>query len=331
MKDAGFFVAFFAVIIFLAVMSAQRDTENVSGGPAEQSSATDSDTETYPESTNGGSSPSPVYEAPAPQTEPALTEAQMEQRVASLYNDLNRLKEDVRVAKLTSPESPYKGLVNLTQSNAYTDDPDREYLTLSVNWSASTPINISNWYVRSYVTDEVALIPQGDRYLLNWRNPNEEPIVLGPGESAYLITGKSPIDGSFKENMCSGYIAKEEDFFPSLSQSCPYPRDEMKRFGTNIDLDDDECYTFVESLSSCTEPDEDTYTRRKVGSACQKFIENTFNYRDCVRLHRYDPYFSRQGTYWHVYLGERNELWRPRREIIQLMDENDRVVDVVEY
>jgi hypothetical protein len=103
----------------------------------------------------------------------------------------------------------------------------------------------------------------------------------------------------------------------------------MERYG-NIKLDNDECYAFVQQIGSCNVPTDEQIDKADIGGACLRFALNTLNYNDCVSLHRYDPYFEREG-YWHIYLDERNELWRREREIIRLMDADDRVIDVLEY
>jgi hypothetical protein len=212
----------------------------------------------------------------------------------------------------------------------YDTDPDREYITLRAESTNASGVHISNWYLESYVTEERGAIPQGDRVIERWRSPVFEDIELLPGESAYVITGEAPLDASFHENICTGYLSTEGDFYPSLSRSCPYPKDELKRFGNTIELDNDRCYDFIERLSTCALPDETLSSRSKIGGVCNVFVENTFNYNDCVRLHKGDPYFSRNG-YWRIYLNERTELWRSKREIIRLMDENDYVIAVLEY
>lgn len=326
MSDLGFFAAFFVGILVLAIVAGGSgngifsDT-STSTPPRHETVLTSPETARSSNTTSGNTSQSAT---------PKLTSAQVEEKVAAIYRDLDRLKEDLRKAKLHTPESPYHAMVSLQTGNVYDTNPDREYLTLRAESANASGIDISKWYLRSYVTETTADIPDGDRTLLSWRRPVPSPIVLLPGESAYLVTGFSPINTSFKENMCTGYLNDEEHFYPSLYEQCPYPKDELKRFGNKIELDNDRCYTFIESLSSCTEPAEERYTRSSVGGACSVFIANTFNYADCVRLHRYDPYFDRNG-YWHIYLGEHDELWRPQREIIQLIDEQDRVVSVIEY
>jgi hypothetical protein len=239
------------------------------------------------------------------------------------------VREEVREAILRDPISPYSGKVDLSIGSVRGTDPDREYLTLRANSKNTEAIAISHWYLESYVTEERAVFPNGDRLMTSWRSPASEDIFLFPGERAYLMTGESPINASFRENICTGYLSEEKTFYPSLSKRCPRPLTEMERFG-NIELDNDKCYALVEHIGSCKIPTDEQIDDANIGGACLRFIENTFNYNDCVSLHRYDPYFDRDG-YWRIYLEEPNELWRPEREIIRLMDEENRVIDVIEY
>lgn len=331
MKDLGFFLGLFAVIVILAV--AVGDGRESGSRGTSTSTVTERDTETMdnreePSYTRPDSSYTPPS-TPTPEPEDMLSPREVEEKVAAIYRELDELREDLRAARLREPVSPYSDMVRLSQGSVYSEDPDAEYLRLAAHSSNKEGIAISEWYLESYVTDESADIPEGDRVIERWRSPVEEGIVLLPGETAYLITGDSPIDTSFRENMCTGYLNEEGTFYPNLSRRCPYPKDELERYG-NIELDNDRCYEFVERLNTCTAPLDETYSRARVGSACSTFIDNTFNYNDCVRLHQYDPFFSRDG-YWFIYLNERSELWRPKREIIRLMDENDRVVSVIEY
>jgi hypothetical protein len=330
MKDAGIFFGFFFVIIIMAAVVGQ-DGKGIF-------ETTSSSTPSYAETpgTDSGygepsySSPEPAYsQGDYPPPAPELSPREIEEKVAAIYRELDQLKEELRDTRLREPASPHRNKVTLSSGSVYTDDPNQEYLVLRAESSNTSGVTISDWYLESYVTDEAASIPEGDRIIERWRSPQSEAIVLLPGETAYLITGDSPIDTSFRENMCTGYLNEYETFYPYLNRSCPYPMDELKRFG-DIDLDNDRCYDFVERLGTCVTPEDETYERREVGSTCSMFVENTFNYNDCVRLHRYDPFFVRDG-YWRIYLEERNELWRSEREIIRLMDEADRVIAVLEY
>jgi len=328
----GFFVGFFAIIVFLVI--GMDDGKGVFSNAGTSTPFFTEEPEVEQKELYYSNSPeyssSGTANTNVPQAEtPTLTPQQIEDRVASIYNQLNTLKREVRAAILQEPVSPYAGKVELSSGSVYSTDPDQEYLMIRSGYNNTEAIPISNWYLESYVTKERAAIPDGDRLMTSWGSPSLEPILLGANETAYLITGESPIDVSFHENMCTGYLNDEETFYPSLGERCPYPKAEMERFG-NIKLDNDKCYDFVERISSCSVPTDEQIDAANISGVCLRFVENTFNYNDCVGLHRYDPYFERDG-YWRIYLDKRSELWRPKREIIRLMDENDRVIDVIEY
>lgn len=330
-SSGGFFIGFFVLLIIFAVISGQKEKEAALKNGESTSTPTFFSPKSSPSNTTG-TSPSREAEYRAPETKPTerqMTPDQIERKVASIYKELDELREDLRQARLREPASPAKDTVTLRRGNVSTEEPELEYLILQANNKNTAGVTISNWYLESYVTEEKAFIPDGDRTLLKWRSPLETDIVLLPGETAYLVTGDSPIDVSFRENMCTGYLTTEGDFSPGLRRQCPRPKDELERFG-NIELDNDRCYEFIERLGTCITPEDEMSTRSKIGGACATFVEKTFNYNDCVRLHRYDPFFAGDG-YWRVYLGEGNALWRNEREIIRLLDENERVISVIEY
>ncbi len=306
MKD--FFVIFVFLGILMLFASSSRDERTLSGA--------DISRENSESSISGSTTDEP---------QPILTPQEAEVRIAELYDDLKELKLTEREKKLWGTPSPYRELIDLRAGDVWSKDPDTEYLVLRSTGANGSSINISDWYLESYVTKERAGIPQGDRVIEKWRSPKFEDIYLAPNEEALLITGDSPIDASFRENMCTGYLNEEEDFLPPLSNRCASPMEELESYCL-IKLDDDKCYDFIERLGTCEIPEE----RDVPGGRCTLFAENTFNYNDCVENHKNEPFFTRDG-YWYVYLGRNDELWRGEREIIRLIDENNRVVDVLEY
>ncbi len=256
---------------------------------------------------------------------PVLSTQEAESRIALLYDSLKELRVSEREKKLWGTPSPYRDLVELRTGDVGSKDPDSEYLVLRVNGDSTQSIPISDWYLESYVSDNRVGIPQGNRVIEKWRSPKFEDIRIAPNEEALLITGDSPIDVSFRENICTGYLTEEEDFIPQLSNQCPRPLDELEAYG-RIQLDNDRCYEFIERLGTCEVPDDKDIP----GGRCTTFVEDTFNYNDCVSLHKNEPFFARDG-YWYVYFGRSKELWRTEREIIRLIDEHNQVVDVLEY
>ncbi len=323
-KDVWFFLAFFGILLVLGFATQGGGLfEGVGTATSTPTNTGTSTLDAYPtENTNVGSTST----TPLP---PPLTPREVEDKVARIYHELDILTEELRIAKLHEPRSPYAERVSLSLGNARDTNPDTEYLFIRADSNNTSTINISNWYLKSYVTEERAALPQGDRVMEEWRHPVLSDILLEPGEDAYIMTTESPLNTAFRENACTGYITQHKTIYPSLTRSCPYPMDEMKRFA-QIPLDDDTCYDFIERIYSCTTPDDDAVDDADLSRACTRLIDTTLNHDSCVERHKNDPYFDDLGT-WHIYLEEDDNLWRTEREIIRLMDENDRVIDVLEY
>lgn len=318
MQDAGFVIGFVVVLIFLAIYSATTDQGLFEG----KSFATPIPSAVSTQNTF-------ISQGSTPKEEPQLTNREIEQKIANNLAKLDSLKEELRVATLNEPVSPYRDRVTLQRGNAQSSDVEQEYIELQSNYGNTEDINISNWYVESYVTENSAAIPEGAAVFERRFFKKTDDIFLEPGERAYLLTKKSPVGISFEENMCTGYLANNEDFSPSLSFSCPVPEKEMLRFA-NIALDNDSCYDFVERINQCETADEDSIRRANLTGACRQFIERNLNYEDCVKNHRNEPFFDDVGV-WRIYFEREKELWRFEREIIRLIDENDQVIDVIEY
>ncbi len=326
MKDLGFFAGFFGVLIFLALTVGQDDSSPglftdpspEGSGEALENPYSDLIYANPDGQVSGG------YDAVAASGE------DVEAEIAEIYETLETLEEEARAVKLRSPESPYAGKLFLSVGNVSETVPKYEHLFLEASDTNASGISISGWKIESYVSDEEAIIPKGDRVLEDPYKPVKEPIVLLPGESAYLVTGDTFLNTSFRENICTGYLDERGTVYPSLSTSCPAPLDEMEASG-EISLGNDDCYDFVETIGICETPSEKVVRDTpRLGNTCRDFILTTLNHDDCVRLHKNDPLFNREGS-WLIYLEESTDLWREEREIIRLLDSEGRVVDVIEY
>ncbi len=321
MEDAPFFVAFFLILLLLA---ASTGSDGLFGS-AVSTTTSSAPVHNQVQNTNTTISESqPVKPAPDP-----LTDEQLERKVIRLYSELDDLNEELRELEIRKPVSPYTKQIDLRIGNARSTDPGREYLILEAERKNSESIEVSDWYVESYVTEKRVALSEGIRVPPKRTSSKTEPIFLEPGERAYILTQESPVDFSFHENLCTGYLANYSDFNPSLKRSCPDPEKEMLRFA-NIKLDDDSCYDFVERVRQCEVVDEDNLEEADLSKACTYFIENNLNYTDCVKNHRNELFFDDVG-YWRIYLDRDEDIWRKEREIIRLMDENDQVIDVIEY
>lgn len=311
MGSIGPVLAMFAVIILIALGGgfAEEGERTATQERAGQTAATQRNTQSAPE--------------------PALSSREVEHRLAQLYRELDALEEEARVARLFAPPSPYRDMVRLGRGNAQADDEAREYVTIDASSGNQRALAVTDWYLESYVTETRAGLPHGIRIPDGRFDRSREDIFLRPGERAVVATDASPLGFSFRENRCTGYFARQVETYPSLSRRCPQPEDELAGF-TTIALDNDDCYEFVEGIARCATVTEEAIKQARVSRQCELFVRDMLTYEGCVLNHRHDPLFDNVGS-WRIYLNRNDELWRQEREIIRLIDQNDRIIDVVEY
>ena len=213
------------------------------------------------------------------------------------------------------PLSPYRGVVRMSHyiSGAGSADPGNEYIEISVAQNAGFPIDISGWALSSDVTGNIVSIPKGTEVPTSGTINAAENIVLTPGTRAILISGRSPIGASFRENKCIGYFSTFQKFSPPLPQNCPTPSDELSSLYGAGYVRDVACIDYVNKLSRCQVALSPPVT---VSGACQNFMVQYLNYNGCVTAHQNDTDFK--GDTWRIYLGRTSPLWRANREVVKL-------------
>lgn len=226
------------------------------------------------------------------------------------------------------PASPYRGLVRMNHSvsGAGSLDPKNEYIEISASQNVGVPVDISGWRLVSEASGNSAIIPKGTEVPVSGTVNAAEDIVLSPGERAFLISGRSPIGASFKENKCIGYFSTFQTFYPSLPQNCPLPSNELSSFYGQNYIRDAACIDRVSTYSRCQVV---LSPPPGLSGVCQNFIVKYLNYNGCVDTHRQDPDFV--GKTWRVYLGRTSSLWRTKYELIKLLDANGKTVDAFSY
>lgn len=230
---------------------------------------------------------------------------------------------------LDTTTSSYKNVSYLshTVSNAGSNDPAREYLQISVNASANVPVNLTGWVLASEATGNAATIPKGTALPTSGIVNDSENIVLTPGQRAILISGRSPIGASFRENKCIGYFDNYQKFYPELPLYCPTPTSDLATFyGGAGYIRDVACIDYVNTIPRCTTS---LTPPVSLSGSCQSFIIKYLNYNGCVEAHKNDPDF--EGNTWRIYLGRTAPLWRPRYEVVKLMDNRGQLVDQFSY
>lgn len=338
MGEKGFFLVFAIILIALFISgvnggfsntatstvlgtgaSTSQNAQSGSTGDSSRSSVSSSQTARY------GTSNATISNKPTENK----TNFEIQAELEDLYDEVWELAQKVDSFLRRQPVSRYADDVRLSRSSATSENPDREYLTLSLNKN-SAPVNISSWYLESYVTEKRVAIPDGTEIFKAGGALNQtRPIILKPGGRAFLITGESPVGVSLKENSCTGYLREDEDFYPRLSYNCPYPKELMERYG-DIELDDDSCYDFVSRVGRCRTIEDDDERLDSISGKCERFIKTYLNYNSCVEAFSWRTDFYDEDD-WYIYFERDEEKWRRKREIIRLIDEFDEVVAVLEY
>jgi len=190
-------------------------------------------------------------------------------------------------------------------------DPNKEYLEIKADRNNTESITITGWKLKSGRTNADLAIGNGAKLAFSGQTNVQRPIILAPGERAFIITGLSPIGTSFQLNACTGYFKQFQNFAPSLPSECPHPKESAPISLTN------KCLDYIESLPSCQMPLESAPLG--IGNDCVEFISQNFSYSGCVQNHKSEKDFYKNT--WMVYLGRNQELWPEKRETITLYNE----------
>ncbi len=224
--------------------------------------------------------------------------------------------------------SPYRDIVRMRHSvsGAGSVDPKNEYVEISVDRYARTPVTISGWKLVSDATGTIATIPKGTEVPVSGVISASQDIILAPGKKALIISGSSSIGASFRENKCMGYFSSVQKFYPPLPQNCPAPSDELLKYYGPGYIRDVSCIEQVQKISRCqvmiTPP-------TNVSSACGNLITQYLNYGGCLDAHKNDTDFK--GDLWRIYLDRTTPLWRTKYEIVKLLDTEGKTVDMFDY
>ncbi|MFM2331169.1 MAG: hypothetical protein RLZZ26_676 [Candidatus Parcubacteria bacterium] len=230
---------------------------------------------------------------------------------------------------LLTPPSQYRNVVSMTNyvGNASSSDPKTEYVQISVAQNSSSPIDITKWYLASGATGNEELIPKGTTVPASGVVNATDDIILEPGQSAYIISGESPVGASFRENKCIGYFNSFQQFTPSLPDNCPSASDELSAaYGTPY-IHDPSCIDYTKTLPRCQTAV--TTNSSNLTLTCQDFLENHINYNGCLTYHRADSDFN--GNTWYIYLGRKTNMWRSKYEVVELLDNRGKTVASFNY
>ncbi|MBI3572267.1 hypothetical protein HY091_01895 [Candidatus Kaiserbacteria bacterium] len=225
------------------------------------------------------------------------------------------------------PPSLYRGEVTLGgYVSGAGSDTQSEYLQIRVGSGANTPVDLSGWTIESEATGNAVVIPLGTETPTSGIVNAVQDIVLMPGEGAVVISGRSPIGASFRENKCIGYFSQFQQFSPPLPQICPTSSNELMSLYGGSYLRDGSCIDYTNKLSRCQAVLSPPVS---LSGACQSFLIQYLNYNGCVEAHQKDPDF--QENTWRIYLGRTDSMWRASHEEVKLLDKQGKTVDAFTY
>lgn len=223
------------------------------------------------------------------------------------------------------PASAYAGQVEIRSHIAPTNDGQGEYLTIRARDTNTSRIAISGWKIVSPVSSRSVEIGEGAEIYEPAGDSLVGTIFLSPGDEAIIASSRSPIGVSFKLNRCTGYLDQYQEYRPQLPHDCPYADSEAQVAASSV-TNDNECVSYLESMGQCRI---ESAPPSNLSENCRAFINARLTYQGCVSAHRNESSFKVRQ--WRIYLGYSGELWREKREVLVLVDQNDRVVDSFSY
>jgi hypothetical protein len=263
--------------------------------------------------------------------------------VRDVARDVDDIEKRIAELKIEGIASPYRDLISFSGGNPGNDLAIREYVRIRASSRLTSPVNITGWRVESLLTEHFGTIPSGTPLPFAGVVNSESPIFLAPGEMVIIVSSRSPLGVSFRENLCTGYLDQVSRFTPALSNRCPDPDDEFKKYSnyepeSPRDEKFDQCVRYVRRIDRCEVVRDDIRSHGEsnisgivfpLANECATFIENNLTYQGCVRNHLNKSNFYQRE--WRVFLGSFVELWRKDHEVLRLLDATGRVVDVWQY
>lgn len=252
-----------------------------------------------------------------------------QEELAKSLSDANKkaleVKKEIAALEEEGKISPLAKKLTIAGVNgAGATNSSNEYIVLRASNANTQSILLTGLRLQSGASGRGANIPKAVALPFQNQVNTETPVFLGPGEIAYIITGRSPLGMSFRLNECTGFYNQYQSFNPGLPSRCPAPRSEPLPPPAN--QYNDGCLDYINSLPSCQ-----VIVSTPLGTSheCTRYVTTELNYTKCVERHKNDVDFY--DPTWQIYLGRDDALWKNRREVINLLDQNDKVIDATTY
>ena len=200
---------FQALLVFLALFAGLFILWLSSGGPDNRPNS--SPVVTYYFGTRGelrGEGSTQIKERSAP------SGRELEGNITDIQKELKVLQEELRQARLRGISSPYEGMVSIRGGRPKERFAQTEYLELVANRRNKIDVPITGWVLESVVTGQRATIGKAVNLPRSGAVNTEFPLLLPPGDTVNVTTGRSPVGVSFRVNKCVGYFEQFQNFSP---------------------------------------------------------------------------------------------------------------------
>jgi len=248
---------------------------------------------------------------------------EIEQAIREAGIKASEIQRELEILEKASHASPLVGQISIAGRTS-AGNVAGEYILLRASPKNTDKVLITGLRLQSSASGHGINIPKAVPLIFQNQLNKEEPIFLGPGDSAYIITGRSPLGASFRLNKCTGFFSQYQKFSPGLPNRCPKPKETDLPSGPT--LYNDACRNYINSLPSCrviVKPP------TSISPECNRYVTNEINYTKCVERYKnnsdfYDPT-------WRVYLNRDDALWKKNRELVHLLDQNGKIIDAITY
>ena len=305
-----------------------RQTPNMFGDSGSATNNTPS-TGTNATKKSGGvyQHPDTTISASTASTEEQKQQEKLLKELEGVYGETSATQEYLAMMQLGLQSSPLRGKIWISSVRRSSNAND-EYITLTSNKSLPEGTLLTEMTLKSLSSGQAVQIGKGVGFpVTNSLNAMEE-IRVSPEQKVFVISGRSPLGYSFKNNKCAGYFEQFQNFTPALPLQCPLLKDEpLPRAPNQLS---DTCLDRVNRFPRCqisTEQTKSVVTDQE--NDCIQFIQDRTGYSNCVLLHRNDTDF--QGKEWRIYLNWNQPIWKSRREIIWLLDQNGLFISQYSY
>lgn len=233
------------------------------------------------------------------------------------------LNEQIQEQVAAENASQYIDRVSI--ANIYNVGTFNEYAVLSVRNDPGQSIVLSGWKLKSLVTGGEMTIG-GATNIPEYGLPSDAPIVITDRRARVIVNHAiSPINKSFRVNICAGYLDPNNNLVPPLARQCPSAYEDAPPVSVQTN---NECLDYIDTIPLCRIPRERDLPE-ELSRSCKDYIEENVNYISCVRNHQFDEDFFIPE--WRVFSKVRGILWIENRDVIQLIDNTGKVVDTYRF